>query len=991
MLPGFVFAQSAGGIRGMVFDKEFDAPLGGAQISIAETGEKVVATDEGNYLFSEVSPGSYTLVFSKDGYTRQVAANVIVSGGKMTDAEASLSGEFTEMEEFVAQDMTLGGNSEAGLLNLRMESPALMDSISADLMSRAGASDAAGALRLVAGATVQNGKYAVVRGLPDRYVNSQMNSVRLPTADADKRAVQLDQFPSALIESIQVSKTFTPDQQGDASGGAVNVVLKGIPDEPILKFSMGTEFNTQTTGNDDFLTYAGGGVNLWGIDKGTRDPQPSGTDWNGAIGAIRNAPQMPYNWSVTAGGKKEIFDGLKFGGLGNFYYKRSASYFDNGKDDRYWVENSGDPLIPQTKQGTVSGSGVQTGDDFKTALFDVSQGSAEVQWGGLGAVGLETENHAFQVLYMRTHAAEDRATMAEDTRGKDYFITQNVPGYDPLAPNSDYQDAAPYLRNKTLEYVERKTETFQLRGDHTIPFPEIGIPGVFVFLPPEVDWTVAQSTSGLYSPDKRLFGSLWKPGIPAINHPGFPPWVPPFTIPGIPSRYYQNKPEANFTMGNLQRIWKEISEESEQYFANGKLPFEQWSGEKGYLKFGVFNDTVKRKYNQDSFSNFSDPNNSFQGGWEDDWSGAFPGETHIITDAEVDVDYKADQEISAAYYMLDLPLTSFFKVTGGKRFEKTDLSIILDPESDVFLPDGRGGSKPLAPGEGDVSFSQNDILPSLGFEFQPHEKLTLRASYSETVARQTFKELTPIQQMEYLGGDVFIGNPDLTMSSLKNYDLRADFTPYEGSLISASWFKKNIRKPIEYVQSSAVNIGSYTTPVNYPEGTLSGFELELRQQLGRLWDPLEGLSVGANATLIRSEVTLPQTEAQDLAARGFAEPTRDMLNAPEFLYNLNLTYELEKTGTQLGLFYTVQGDTLVAGAGQEKGNYVPSVYAKEYGSLNVSLSQKIGKNWKLSFKAKNLLNPEIQEVYRSDYIDQDSVKTSYKKGIDFSISASCEF
>jgi hypothetical protein len=88
---------------------------------------------------------------------------------------------------------------EIGLLNLRMESPSLMDSVSADVMSQAGASDAASALRLVSGATLEDGKYAVVRGLPDRYVNSQVNGVRLPTADEDKRAVQLDQFPAAMI------------------------------------------------------------------------------------------------------------------------------------------------------------------------------------------------------------------------------------------------------------------------------------------------------------------------------------------------------------------------------------------------------------------------------------------------------------------------------------------------------------------------------------------------------------------------------------------------------------------------------------------------------------------------------------------------------------------------------------------------------------------------------------------------------------------------
>ena len=60
-----------------------------------------------------------------------------------------------------------------------------MDSIGAELMSRAGAGYAASGLRLVAGASVSNGKFAVIRGLPNRYVSSQMNGVRLPTADED--------------------------------------------------------------------------------------------------------------------------------------------------------------------------------------------------------------------------------------------------------------------------------------------------------------------------------------------------------------------------------------------------------------------------------------------------------------------------------------------------------------------------------------------------------------------------------------------------------------------------------------------------------------------------------------------------------------------------------------------------------------------------------------------------------------------------------------
>lgn len=966
------FAQQAGSIRGTVYDKDYDIPLAGAQVLIAENGLKTAADDSGGFVFSKVAPGKYTLVFSKDGYARQVSSDVVVPEGQMTEVSSSLAGEYTEMDELVVQDLQLGGGMESGLLNLRMESPALMDSISAELMSRAGASDAAGALRMVPGATVQDGKYAVVRGLPDRYVNSQMNGVRLPSADPDKRAVQLDQFPSVLIESIQISKTFIPDQQGDASGGAVNVVLKGIPDQSVLKFKVGTKYKTNVNGKD-FLTYTDGGVNFWGIDNGKRKPQTPGTSWSGAVGAGRGEAPPMYDWEVTSGGKHEFDNGIKIGGLANFFYKQDAKAYADGINDKYWVDNFGDPMTPQ-KGGS--------------SLFDVRQSTDEVQWGTLDVLGVETERNKFKLLYMRTHAAQDKATIAENTRGKAYAF----PGYNPYDLNDpgnaqDTRDVVPYLRNQTLEYTERNTDTIQLSGDHTLPFPEIGIPKVITFLEPEIDWTLSKNSSGLNSPDKRMFGEMW---LPPLYDPGFPSWgIPPSTNASV---YLPNKPESNFTMGNAQRIWKKVSESSDQVSLSGKLPFEQWSNEKGFLKAGFFNDKVTREYRQDSYSNLGD-NSARTGDWTDSWGLHFPSETHNMYAADIDVNYDGEQEINAWYYMGDLPLTSFFKVTGGARYESTALDINLNPDPGVlWIPPGTSVSSYLSPGVGDVKFQQDDILPSVGFELTPAKSFTVKANYSETVARQTFKELTPIQQMEYLGGDVFIGNPGLTMSALKNYDLRADYTPFEGSLVSASWFRKDVVDPIEYVQDYAVNIGLYTRPVNYPEGTLNGYEFEVRQQLGRLWNPLEGLAVGANATVIQSEVTLPANEAAALESLGFSEPTRVMLNAPVYLYNLNLTHDIKRTGTQLGLFYTVQGDTLVAGAGQSGGNYVPDVYAKEYGTLNFSVSQKIGKYLKLTFQAKNLMDPEIQEVYRSEYISGgDTVKTSYKRGIDYSLSLGGEF
>ncbi len=1004
-LSASALAQGVGSIRGMVYDKDFEAPLPLAQITVAETGARVQATEQGNYVIEELPPGTYTLIFVKDGYTRQIRTDVLVTPGQLTDLDIWMSGEFVEMEEFVVRDVQLAGGTEAGLLQLRMEAPALMDSISAELMSRAGAGDAAAALRLVAGATVQDGKFAVIRGLPDRYVNSQLNGIRLPSADAETRAVELDQFPSAVIESIQVSKTFTPDQQGDASGGAVNVVLKGIPDENILQLGVGTGFNTQVMENrDKFLTYKGGGVSFLGVDDGGRDQvvdrvHPNGRDVLAnpqAIGVSRGTAPFDYDWDLTAGGRHEFDNDVRIGGLVNIFYKRGASFTDNKREDTLWLFNGrGTPLIPRFSGEIDSVGG--------TSLLDITEASEQLKIGGLAAFGVETEHHALNLIFLHTRTTEDTAILAEDTRSRAFFN----PDFDPTDPFSFItRGNASFIRFETLKYEERLTQTLQLTGKHTLPINPLGVEDFFQMLSPQLDWSVSANHAGMNEPDRRQFGSSW---VPEANF---------FDIFILPSRHSAETPAAQFLLGNVQRTWQEITEDSDQFSINLKLPFEQWSGDEGYFKFGLFDDRVKRQFRQDSFSNFNsfpeNPNPGLDGQpWEFFWSSSFLTEGYIIgRGPDIDIDYRGSQDMSAWYYMIDLPLNRYLKLIGGARFETVKIGTQIDPGRDArVIPPGSDGGRTLfdpITGQrvldpdtglllGDSQFSQSDVLPSIGVVVTPWEPLTIRAGYAETVARQTFRELTPIAQQEFLGGDVFVGNPNLKMSALKNYDIRVDYRPYNGGLFSVSWFRKDIDQPIEYIQSFAVDSGRYTTPVNFPSGRMLGYELETRHDLGFFWEELLGLSMGANATFISSRVDVSESEIATLD-RALLAPvgsrlisSREMLQAPEYLANFFVTYDVESTGTQLGLFYTLQGDTLKVGPGQIASFFVPAIYETEHDSLNFTLSQKIGEHIKVKFAAKNLTNTTFKDVYRSEFIPGDTLRSSYRKGIDLSVSISAEF
>ncbi len=1077
-------AQDAGSIGGVVSDRDFEAPLSGAEVRIVETGQRATADERGNYVFGELAPGNYTLVFSGDGFQRQVRPDVVVSAGLVTTLDVFLTGDFQEMDEFVVEAIQLDSGSEGGLLQLRLESPALLDSISAELISQAGASDAAAALNLIAGATVQDGKYATIRGLPDRYVPTLLNGIRLPTSDEDKRAVQLDLFPSSVIESIQVSKSFMPDQQGDSSGGSVDIVLRSIPTENFIRFKTEYKWNSQVANRDDFLSYDGGGIGPWGNHGGSRDvpgvknPAADPAEWvydydGQALGVEGVQAPAQYKWSLDLGGRHDMGDGFTVGGYLSFFYDRDAAYTDNSRLDNLVVARGLDPNDPASVQPFVGGQDNNIGrtDEYNTELFDITQGVETLQWGGLATGGIEWEGSEIRATWLYTHTTEDEAILAEDTRGRQYVYDKfgyggepGTPGYVPYDPydvNAAYnapedagglnRTAAPYVRSQTLQYTERMVQSLQLDGTHEFEFEEItpALGEILEFTGLVFDWRMADSRAKQDQPDKVNFASKWL--TPSYQEIEIAP--PDFIFPNgfylynVRGTQYEGlQPGPNVNLGNIQHVYKSIEETSRQFSGDVTLEFEQWSEDAGYFKFGVFNDRVSRSYDQTTFANyrrpfpFNDPravwpspdypyfngwtgeyvgfNYDLNGGfpfpeippppipdgnprWEDqDWSVVAPYQNFPITTGgslNQDAGYDGDQKLLAFYAMADVPVFEGLNIVGGGRAESTAISIVNTPKGDSvywYPPDGDLNQLTiLQPGDADVDFKQFDFLPAVAVIWNPDPTVTLRAAYSETVARQTFKELSPILQQEFVGGPIFIGNPTLQMSSLENYDLRLDWAPYDGSLFSASWFRKEVERPIEYVARGTPSF-TYTTAENYPSGRLQGAEVEARIDLGTLTDPLSGLTIGGNATIINSQVEVAEQDLIRFEQAGYPGiiTSRDMTGAPAYLWNLYGTLSLPETGTNLGLFFTSQGDTLLAGAGVSSKNlFIPSVYAKPVMTVNFTVTQRIVDGLQLFFKAKNLTNPSVETVYRSPDGNSEFLRSSYTSGIDLAVGISATF
>ncbi len=1005
-------APAPGSIRGAVVDKEFNTPIAGATVSVLNTSARAVTGENGSYVIPNLAAGSYTIVITKEGYVRGVKANVVVSAGRLVDADVALAGEFEDMDEYVVQDMKVAAETnvqrELALpvsfepyiiippieFRLRLDAPQLLDTVGVEMISKSGASDAAAALLLVPGATLQDGKYAVIRGLPDRYVATLLDGVRLPSADPNKRAVKLDQFPSAIIEGIQVSKNFTPDQQGEASGGAVNIQLKDIPDEGFFRVSAQLGFNSQVK-NGQFLTYPGSGMGFLGQNSVlATHPELPGLSWPTPTGTQYGDAPPIFKWSVAAGQSWEVDDGVKIGAFGNFFYDKDASAYNNGQLNSLEQAGPGTPLVPE-----VFG----TGDNFKTELYDVAQGTQSIDWGGMGTLGLETENHRISAKVLYTLLSEEQSIRLIDTRGKQTFF----PGYnpnDPTGAGNQQPDAAPYNRLETLDYSQLGTSSVILRGEHTLTFLDPNAGGersdTFSLGIPTVDWRFSLSKATEDQPDQTQFAAYW------VGQREIVPGFPDFGIPPLISapQWIGYPPAQNAFVGWVQHINYYNEESSVQGAVNAKLPFTQWNDRDGYFKVGAFGDAVSRSYRQNTFSNGGDSLSTYPSpteflpniyglpegpgvNFDKPWSTVFPTQDHPIFESETDISYDGSQDILAFYGMIDLPINETMNIVTGARFESTQMSTTVIPDVNALWinTETQALQNFQGPNVWDADFKENRILPMIGWSWNIQEDLILRTAFAQTLARPNFYELVPVLQYDYIGGPIFIGNPELGMSALNNFDARLDWMPHENWLISGSVFYKQIKDPIQYVNRFTEGF-AYTSALNFPEGKLLGLELESRVTLDPIFgEDLKGFGLGANFTWMSSEVTLDQTDIDALAIYGVHETTQQMTATPEFLLNLNATYEFAPFGTQLGLFYNFKGDSLVSGANPHTTLLTPSIYQVGYGTLNFTCSQQIIGGLKFSAAAKNLTNPTIQTEYRtSEGIS--GLNSRYTAGISFSFA-----
>lgn len=266
LLSGSVFSQTQK-MTGKIINSK-NEPIAGASILVEETKKVIVADVEGNFSIPLEVGKKYNFTISSVGFNSK----------SVSEIEATLNGDNamvvvlepqTKNSDAIVIKSTRRQESSIALLTFQRSNTAMSSGLAADFIRRTPDKNTGEVLKRVSGASVQDNKFVIVRGLSDRYNSAMLNSALLPSSEPDKKAFSFDMFPAALIDNIIINKTATPEFTGEFSGGLVQVNTKDIPTKDVLTIGFGLGYNTQSTFKP-FISNQRNQYDWLGFDDGTR-------------------------------------------------------------------------------------------------------------------------------------------------------------------------------------------------------------------------------------------------------------------------------------------------------------------------------------------------------------------------------------------------------------------------------------------------------------------------------------------------------------------------------------------------------------------------------------------------------------------------------------------------------------------------------------------------------------------------------------------------
>jgi len=929
LLSFFTYAQN-GYVRGVIKDGDFNDVMPFANVQVKNTSMGITSDFEGNYELT-LKPGNYTLVFSFLGYQNLEITDVNVAENGVNELNVTLQPESNQLQEVVITSKT-AKNSEASIIKVQRQSVQVMNGISAEGLSKTGAGNVAGAVKSIPGVSVQGDKYVFVRGLGDRYTKSMLNGVDIPGLDPDRNTVQMDIFPSNIIDNIQVVKSATADLDADFTGGVVNIITKDFPTSKTSNLAIGTNYNPEMHFNNQFLDYNSSSTDLFGFDNGMRKlpisrntviPAPYAQDsrltditqtFNPELKPIKGTSHPDFSINFSYGNQKDV-NSNKLGYLFAVGYKNYTDFYESYERNKFYKSE-----VPSENELVTR--------NLQSAQF----GTSGVLLNGLVGLNYKTEKSKYSINLIHIQNGESNAS---NPHKYEYFSNT-------IEISGNY-----------LDFNQRSISNLQLSGKHANDDASF-----------TTEWTLSPTYSSIQDKDVRYTPFEYKSNL----------------------NEYQITPSG---AGAPRRMWRSLTELN----TVAKVDFtkkHQLFDKDAKLKFGTKFVYKNRDYSIDQFflAIYNSSGAQFDGNAdlllkpENLWiPGASQG-TYVVGNYEPANTYNAYNTNVALYLSDEFNFSEKIKTIAGLRAEKFDQFYTGQNNLGTIVYNNQKTIKTF------------DLFPSLNIIFKMNEKTNLRTSYYLATARPSFKETSIAQIYDPINNLTYNGNPLLVPSKIQNFDLRLERFNSDSELIAISGFFKTFKNPIElaFYSSSAPD---NTIHRNIGQALVYGGELEIRQNFDFINSTLENWDFNVNFSYIMSEQEMDkspngeyESKLGNLRTGETMKDTRPLQGQSPYLINVGLSYNNSDKGWKSNLAYNVQGKTLeIVGISN-----IPDVYTLPFNSLNFNLSKTLGEGKKSEIKlqANNLLNEDKISVMQS-YQAQDKIFSLKSDSISFGLTYTYKF
>lgn len=915
-------SEKKGIVSGKVVD-EFGIEIPGAGVVIAGTTTGTQTDMNGNFELP-LAEGTYTIEIRFISYQTQRVTGVKVSGGKTTTLNTTLVEDMNSLEEIVIT-VSYDNASAEGLLRQQKTAAQMSDGISAEQISKTPDSDVGATLKRVTGITTVDNKYVVVRSMGERWNTAAMDGVNLPSTEAYNNSFSFDIIPTAMVESIVVSKTTTPDMNANFAGGYVEVKTKDIPNEDFLTFSWSSSYNDQSAFKE-FLTRQRGKNDYFGFDDGTRD-FPKGLepmDWNNPqffeqsqqfkdnFTTYKTTADPGSGFQLSMGKRFDFNENDKWGFAAaittkneqtilNIDHTGRGGWTDQGVYNRYWEEQGTEPV---------------TFYDFKNSGASYSYKSTLA---GMLNFGLQVGKSRFSFRNSYTHIYDNTLTRVtgwnEYTNGAGDMITpESIP----------YTDNTVYPVYQTL--IQNKLEaTHNLGGA-------------------EINWFAAHTGIGSDTKDYTQHQTYYR------------------RIGEDLMTYHQVYNSGNdFARGLIENHETDYNfGASVKFSINGeRLKNDIKTGYSGALKS---NTNEQQKFFLRVDENRDIPNNErnylmMYGDLADWFNGDYyvPGGIGWQTKPLYKNNkYEGKVTQHAPYLMFDHRLGNKLRLVWGARADYFKYELV---SQQIEEDDPRNLTNT------EVEDKRWQLMPSANFTYSPTNDLNLRLAYGKSVLRPQFNERTGLPYFDPVA-NALIFNTSLTSSVVSNYDFKAEWFLGRGEIISAGLYYKDIDRPIERVGYVSGEGNLYLYNTNSKNAKLQGVEVEVRKSMGFLAQNtfLEKLFISGNFTYNKTKITSFRNRFHTEDSAETYETDRPLYGQTPWAYNLGLFYDGDRLG--MSFFYNAKGDQYIMVAYDYNGEEIQMPYAVADAQISYKLLKD--KNLEIRINAKNLFN-SVMEFYNNHF------------------------